>query len=98
MAAYHREGIDGVLYPDAIYTMAGITQALNIGPHKLAEEIKAGRLKPHEYGRGYLFLGADIIALITGMTPEQRSKFISDDIVAVVLKKSKAAKSTRKAS
>lgn len=92
MASYHRSGVDGVLYPDALYTMAGITKALNIGAHKIAEEIKSGRLKAHEYGRGYMFLGADIIALVTGMTPDQRSKFVSDDIVAVVLKRGKAVR------
>lgn len=59
-----RECVDGILIEAALYTKAGITKAIGIGEHTIAEWMKRGWIKPLVSGRGYLFKGVDVVKAV----------------------------------
>jgi hypothetical protein len=64
MSDQSKQEPEGVLRPDWFYSTAGICKALPIGSHVIAELIKQRRLEPTKLGRGYGFMGHEIIAAL----------------------------------
>lgn len=55
---------EGVIRPDWFYSTAGLEKALPIGSHTIGEWVKTGRIEPTKCGRGYGFMGHEIIAAL----------------------------------
>jgi hypothetical protein len=56
--------VEGVIRPDWFYSTDGLYKALPIGERTVAEWVRTNRIEPTKCGRGYGFMGHEIIAAL----------------------------------